>query len=46
MLEQYSLGDLEEVGVPGGDVVRPLLLVLVVLGERGVVLDSGLLKVG
>ena len=32
--------DLEEVGVPGGDVVSPFLLVLVILGRRGVVLGA------
>ena len=32
--------DLEEVGVPGGDVVSPLFLVLVILGRRGVVLGA------
>ena len=40
-LEQGALVQLEEVRVPGADVVCPLLLVLVILGQRRVVLVVG-----
>ena len=40
-LEQGALVHLEEVRVPGADVVCPLLLVLVILGQRRVVLVVG-----
>ena len=44
-LEQSALVHLEEVSVPGADVVCSLLLVLVILGQRGIVLVvSGPLK--
>ena len=44
-LEQSALVHLEEVSVPGADVVCPLLLVLVILGKRWIVLVvSGPLK--
>ena len=40
-LEQGALVHLEEVRIPGADVVCPLLLVLVILGQRRVVLVVG-----
>ena len=40
-LKQSSLVDLQEVSIPGADVVSPLLLVLVILGEGRVILVVG-----